>query len=215
MHIETLGTVPYPAAWKLQHQYVEARANNEIEDTLLTLEHPHSITMGRKSPEFTTLKAQGATKWKELSLFMVERGGMTTYHGPGQIILYPIFRLPEGSGPKAFLRLLEKTVIQTLKTFNLDGYAVKDKTGVWIQDKQGRERKIASMGIAVRKSVTYHGLALNVTTDTRYFQTIQPCGFEPSVMVTMEELLEQSPSLVEVTHQMSTTLCSLFKGQWW
>lgn len=184
--IRRLGSVPYNEAWDLQQRLLAERAADSIPDTLLLLEHPHVITLGRKTPGMEALKEK--KEWQGVPLFLVERGGEATYHGPGQLVAYPIFRLPEKLGPKGFLRMLEQAIIRTLKDYDLEAFAQEGATGVWLKDAQdGRDRKIASLGIAVRQGVSYHGLALNVTTDLKYFSLIQPCGFAPSVMTSMAE----------------------------
>lgn len=187
MEIRFLGTLPYDEAWRLQGELLEARAAGKIPDTLLVVEHPPVITMGRKSPELASAKEQGITSIGGVPLFLVERGGEATFHGPGQLVVYPIVKLkmPE-MGPKSFLRLLEEAIIDCCREFGLPSYWIEGKTGVWLKDNEGRERKIASLGIAVRHSVSYHGLALNLSTDLKYFSLIQPCGFASSVMTNLE-----------------------------
>ncbi|NUM88555.1 MAG: lipoyl(octanoyl) transferase LipB [Bdellovibrionales bacterium] len=186
--IRSLGRIPYAEAWEIQRDLLEKRASGEIPDTLLILEHPHVITMGRKTPGVRELEESGRKEWQGVPLFFVERGGEATYHGPGQIVMYPIFELSGSFGPKQFLRLMELAVVDLLRDFFLDAWPIEGKTGVWLKDPLGRERKIASLGIAVRKNVSWHGLALNVSTDLSYFKKISPCGFAPEVMTTLEEL---------------------------
>jgi lipoyl(octanoyl) transferase len=208
MERRSLGTISYPDAWNLQHSLVEERALEKISDTILVLEHPHVITFGRKTPGVIPMEESGQKDWQGVPLFIVERGGEATYHGPGQIVLYPIFRLPEKMGPKHFLRVLEKSIIQCLADFGIKSHFKEGATGVWLTDNEGREKKIASLGISVRKGVSYHGLALNIATELSYFSKIRPCGFASDVMTSMEECLGKkidsqrvSDYLVEAVHK--------------
>jgi lipoyl(octanoyl) transferase len=211
IEIRDLGLLPYQTAWELQLSLLAERAEGKIPDTLLVVEHPQVFTLGRKSPgvrEQTELP-------KELGgipVFPVERGGEATYHGPGQAVLYPIFQLDlMKTGPRVFLRLLENAIIEVLALHGVEGYWQDGKTGVWVKDSQGRERKIASLGIAVRRSVGYHGLALNVNNDLTPFRLIQPCGFAPEVMTNLSELLGREVNFHEVNKQLAQAVIRGFE----
>jgi lipoyl(octanoyl) transferase len=198
MEVRRLGLLPYQDAWDLQLELLAARAEGKIPDTLLVVEHPPVFTLGRKTPgvreEAALPKALGG-----IPVFPVERGGEATYHGPGQAVLYPIFQLDlMTTGPRKFLRMMEEAIIAVLRDFGQSSYWIEGKTGVWLQDGEGRERKIASLGIAVRRSVSYHGLAVNVANDLSPFRLIQPCGFQPEVMTSLSETLGHSVPLKEV-----------------
>ena len=159
-----LGLLSYDEAWRTQLELLEARAENRVPDTLLFVEHPSVITLGRKTPGVR----EGASFPENIGgvpVKLIERGGEATYHGPGQLVVYPIVRLSLRFGPKAFLRAMEEAMIEALSAFGLKATWHEGKTGVWLLDSQNRERKIASLGIAVRKGVSYHGLALNVNND--------------------------------------------------
>lgn len=144
----------------------------------MLVEHPHVITVGRRQGATGNLLRPG-----DVEVVEVERGGDVTYHGPGQIVAYPILALTEGERDlHRFLRNLEEAMIRTLAGFGIEGTREPGKTGVWVA---GGARKIASIGIACRKWITFHGLALNVTTDLGYFARIQPCGFDARVMTSM------------------------------
>lgn len=197
---KNLGRLSYEDAKTFQLDFLEKRANGEIPDTLLFVEHPPVITLGKKSPEVKNMgEADIPKEIRGVPVHLVERGGEATFHGPGQLVAYPIFSLHSALGPKAFLRILEIAIQQTLAQFKIPSYLIEGKTGVWLRDEKDRERKIASLGIAVRKNVSYHGLALNVSTDLTYFSLIQPCGFAPTVMTSMEQILGHSVSLEEVS----------------
>lgn len=200
-----LGLLDYEDAWKLQLELLEERALDQIPDTLLFVEHPPVFTLGRKTPGVR----DGAALPAELAgipVHIIERGGEATYHGPGQLVVYPILTLDVKFGPKAYLRAMEESLIAVLAHFGLEGYWQDGKTGVWLKDSQNHERKIASLGIAVRKGVSYHGLALNVCNDLRPFSLIQPCGFAPTVMTSLSEVLGRDVPVSEVAPLLEAEL---------
>jgi lipoate-protein ligase B len=172
-----LGIREYGEVWARQLELVGARQRDEIPDTLVLVEHPHVITAGR-SAHAENLLAVAATP-----VFEIERGGDVTYHGPGQLVGYPIFLLRDGERDlHRYLRNLEEALIRTLARWKLVGERKKDWTGVWTG---GGARKLASIGIAVKRWVTMHGFALNVSTDLARFAAINPCGLDAAVMGSM------------------------------
>ncbi|MBU6375537.1 MAG: lipoyl(octanoyl) transferase LipB [Bdellovibrionales bacterium] len=188
------GLTPYGLASELQKKLVERRACGEISDTILFLEHSPVVTRGRG------LQWVGAPRERSVPLAAPlpasiefcesERGGDLTYHGPGQLVVYPIVKLDgSGFGPEkdvtSFLRKLEQVFIDWIQELGLRAEARESATGVWVEDK-----KIASIGIAVRRWVVWHGLALNVVNDLGPFQLISPCGFTPEVMSSLGNLLD-------------------------
>src|SRR5262245_66024093 len=171
------GRIPYAEAWRLQRELVDRRANGEISDRLILCEHEPVITAGRRTPA----AALGRLPYP---LHEIERGGELTYHGPGQLVGYPILDLrPRGSDLHRYLRDLEEVLVRALARFGLDGRRNPPHTGVWVGS-----RKIASIGVAVKRWVSYHGFALNVTTDLTAFASFQPCGLEPTVMTSFAAL---------------------------
>jgi lipoyl(octanoyl) transferase len=200
-----LGLMPYEDCWKLQLELLDARYADQIPDTLLFVQHPSVITLGRKTPGVRDGAALPA-EVQGVPVHIIERGGEATYHGPGQLVVYPLLRLNIKFGPKAFLRLMEESMISVLSSYGLNAFWTEGKTGVWILDSQNHERKIASLGIAVRKGVSYHGLALNISTDLRPFTLIQPCGYSPTVMTNMEELLGRAVDFNEVSIRLDLEL---------
>lgn len=181
------GVAPYATIHALQERLVAARARDEVPNLLLTGEHPAVITLGRKTP-------QDGTYAGDFEIVPVERGGEATFHGPGQIVAYPIVHLTQSRKDlHAFQRDLEEIGIRTLADFGLTGIRREGLTGVWIGD-----RKVQSLGIAVRRWVTWHGLALNVTTDLSAFRTFNPCGLDGHVMISMAEALGTTPDLAAV-----------------
>ena len=173
-----------------QLDMVVERQQGARRDALLLVEHPHVITVGRTRGALAHILGAGGVDVVE-----VERGGDVTYHGPGQIVAYPILLLEEGERDlHRFLRNLEEGMIRTLGRWGISAGREAGKTGVWVSG----QRKIASIGIACRKWVTFHGLALNVTTDLGYFARIQPCGFDAAVMTSMERELGAAVPIAEV-----------------
>ena len=176
-----LGTATYRDAWARQLELVELRQHGTVPDTLLLVEHDHVFTLGRRREAEGNVLDAG-----DVEVIGIERGGDVTYHGPGQLVAYPIVLLREGTERDLhkYLRNLEEAVIRTCARFGLATDREPGKTGVWTTTEVGR-KKLCSMGIACRKWVTFHGLALNVATDLSYFSRINPCGFESSVMTSM------------------------------
>jgi lipoyl(octanoyl) transferase len=169
---------PYETIYARQKSLVEARIKGGIPDTLLLGEHPNVITIGRGTHVENLLATQ------EIPVVEIERGGDVTYHGPGQRVGYPILQLEDGERDlHRYLRNLEEVLIRVLRYYDLEGRRNPGWTGVWVGD-----HKIASIGVAVRKWVTYHGFALNVSTDLSYFQRINPCGLPATVMTSLAVL---------------------------
>lgn len=178
MEVRELGLVEYRAAWDLQKRLVDERAAGRIPDTLLLLEHPSVVTCGRGLRS----KSLGATPHP---VFHVERGGDVTYHGPGQLVGYPIVHLKErGLTIGAWLRGIEGALIAALGELGIASERLRGFTGVW-----SRGKKLASIGVAVRSWVAYHGFALNLSTDLAELRGIYPCGLEPGQLSTVEALL--------------------------
>jgi lipoate-protein ligase B len=173
-----LGRVPYSAAWSLQRRLHAARVADEIGDTVLFCEHAPVVTMGKSGKAHNLLVSKDELRRRGVEYFEVERGGDLTYHGPGQLVGYPIFKLPRLREVQAFVRKMEEAVIQALKPFELSGERRSDHPGVFV-----RGSKIASIGAAVRGGTTFHGFALDVSTDLSMFELINPCGM-PATPVT-------------------------------
>ena len=181
LQVIDLGVIDYASAHARQLELVGRRQRGEIEDTLLLCEHPHVITKGRSKASDANVLAAG-----HVPVIEVERGGDVTYHGPGQLVAYPIVLLRDDERDlHKYLRNLEAAVIATMDAFGLAGDREAGKTGVWTTDVGGARRKLCSLGIACRRWVCFHGLALNVATDLAYFARINPCGFDAAVMTSM------------------------------
>lgn len=187
-----LGRIDFKAAWALQLEHVAKRARNEIEDTLLLCEHAPVYTFGRSVKEIPIALPFPA--------YGIERGGKGTYHGPGQLVIYPIVKLP-GPIVLKFIRKLEGWTIDLLAGFGLDSGRRIGETGVWTGKPDHGvcpQLKIASIGIAVKHWVTYHGVALNVNPDLEHFRAIQPCGYEPETMTSLKRELGREITVDEV-----------------
>lgn len=177
-----LGTRPFRDVWTYQLDLVGKRQLDAVPDTLLIVEHPHVFTLGRSRAAQANVVAPG-----DVEVVEIERGGDVTYHGPGQLVAYPIVLLGDGERDlHRFLRNLEEGVIRTCARSLVVADREPGKTGVWTTDASGARKKLCSIGIACRKWVTFHGLALNVTTDLSYFGRINPCGFESTVMTSLQ-----------------------------
>jgi lipoyl(octanoyl) transferase len=205
MQVVDLGVCAFAAAWARQLEEVERRKGGEVDDDLLLLvEHPHVITVGRSRSAAANVLAPG-----DVPVVEIERGGDATYHGPGQLVAYPVLRLRDGERDlHRFLRNLEEAMLRTLARWGLEAGREPGKTGVWLTDAAGARRKIASIGIACRRWVTFHGLALNVTTDLAYFGRINPCGFEASVMTSMAAELGAPPAMADVKRALADDLAA-------
>ena len=172
LDIYELGTVPYEKALEFQENLLAKRIAEEIQDSLILLEHPPTITTGRKGNTENLLVREEYLKKHGISLIHASRGGDITFHGPGQIVGYPILNLKNhGMDIRKHLRSIEEMIIRTLRDFDIEGRRIDGVTGVWV-----KRSKIASIGIAIRKWVTYHGFALNVSTNLDYFDLILSCG---------------------------------------
>ena len=206
LHVDDLGRLDYRAAWARQLALVDERKTGAGADRVLVVEHPHVFTLGRAQKAVANVLAPG-----DVEVIEIERGGDVTYHGPGQLVAYPIVALGDGERDlHRFLRNLEEAVIRTCATFGLATDREPGATGVWCTDRAGARRKLCSIGIACRRWVTFHGLALNVATDLAYFQRINPCGFASSVMTSMAVELDRPLTVAEVTpvltHALAATL---------
>ncbi|MCZ6858136.1 MAG: lipoyl(octanoyl) transferase LipB [Gemmatimonadetes bacterium] len=186
-----LGRMAYSAALDLQRTLAEARIDRTVDrDMLLLVEHPPVVTLGRSFQRKHLPTPPEELERRGIELFDIERGGDITFHGPGQLVGYPIFDLTEHKPDlHLFLRQIEECVIKTVADAGIRAEGREGRTGVWVED-----RKLASIGIHVKKWVTWHGFALNVLTDLSFFDLIVPCGIDEVVMTSMQkELQERAP----------------------
>jgi lipoyl(octanoyl) transferase len=193
-----LGLMDYKEAWdyqaSLQKRIIEAKtvAKPETEKNyLLFVEHPHVFTLGKNGKENNLLIRDDLLRAMQASFYKIDRGGDITYHGPGQLVGYPIFDLDGfGMGIREYIHNLEQAIIDSLSETGITATRLEGATGVWLDsDNPGRTRKICAIGVKVSRSVTMHGFALNVNTDLNYFRYIHPCGFIDKGVTSMEREL--------------------------
>ena len=190
----SLGLVPYRDAWDIQLQLHTEVADRRKPDTLLLVEHPHVYTLGRRGQEHDILIDTDALESLGIEVHHTDRGGEVTYHGPGQLVGYPILSLRRwGGGPLKYVRALERVLIETLAEFGVIAESEGHPTGVWIED-----RKIAAIGVKVSRRTTTHGFALNVCTDLSYFDHIVPCGIPDSRVTSLSLELGREVAVGEV-----------------
>jgi lipoate-protein ligase B len=184
-YILNLGLVDYKEAWDLQHYLWSRRVEGKLPDLLLFLEHPHVITLGRRGNRSNLIVSPEVLEAMKIPLFHVERGGDVTYHGPGQMVVYPILDLKEyGYRLIRYVDQLEEIILRVLDDFGIEGRKDPLNRGVWVN-----QEKIASIGVAIKRWVSFHGFALNYETDLKYFDLIHPCGLRGKKMTTLTKIL--------------------------
>ena len=204
-----LGTIEYNWAYRLQRKLFEQRVKDERGDTLLLLEHPPTITVGASGKLENILVPQSQLSDKGINVFFTDRGGDVTYHGPGQLVGYPIIGLRErGRDVHRYLDKLEEMLIRTLADFSIKGSRDRTHAGVWVRNKE-----IAAIGLKVKRWVTMHGFALNVDVDLRPFSFINPCGFSHRKATSISSLTSQSTSVRTVTERLLAHFSDIFNVQ--
>ena len=207
MQLIDLGTRGYKEVWDLQKEIHEKRVSNKTSNTLLLVEHYPVITMGKSGSDGNVLFPVDFLKEKGVEYYQIERGGDATYHGPGQLVGYPIFNVKDGlAGIKPFINGIEKAIIRTLEDFQINGYKKEKMIGVWTD-----RGKICSIGVAVRRWVSFHGFALNVNTDLTYFDLIVPCGLRNVEMTSMQQIQGREISMDEVKSSIVRSFSKVFR----
>jgi lipoate-protein ligase B len=199
--------VEYGEAWELQRRLAAARRAGQIDDVLILLEHPHVYTLGRRADEAHVLA--NASRLGEIgaTLFRIDRGGDVTYHGPGQLVGYPILDLQgRGQDVHRYVEDLEETIIRTLADFGVEADRVAGYPGVWVGEK-----KIAAIGVKVARWVTSHGFALNVDPDLAYFDEIIPCGLHDRGVTSLARLLGRAVPSSDVTASLVRHFSAVFE----
>jgi len=212
LRVQRLGLVPYAAALDLQQQLVAQRRAGEIDDQLLLLEHPHVITMGTSAhPEHVLVDAAQRLSLG-VELFEAGRGGDVTYHGPGQLVGYPILDLnPDRCDLHRYVRDIEEALIRALDCFAIPGARKRGLTGVWVG-----EEKIAAIGVRVSSGwISSHGFALNVDPELRFFGAIVPCGIRDHGVTSMARVLGTAPPLELVAEQVAASFAAVFERILW
>ena len=194
MDVRRLGLVPYREAWAMQQRLAEARHSGLVPDTLVLLEHPHTYTIGRSGTRDHVYLDDLELERRGITCLEVDRGGDVTYHGPGQLVGYPIFDLGPQPDVGRYLRTLEGCLIDVLADFGVKAGRLDGYTGVWIGDT----KKIAAIGVKVSQGITTHGFALNVATDLSLFDHILPCGIPDKGVTSIAAELGRAPAMRDV-----------------
>ena len=181
-----LGTIDYRQAWDLQIELSQAVHDGKHPNTLLLLEHPHVYTQGRLSQQEHLLLNENQLAERGIDLVETDRGGQITYHGPGQLVAYPVVNLRDWGGPLRYVRTLEQIIIQSLSSFGIAAGLVEGLTGVCVGDL-----KIAAIGVKISRGVAHHGFSINVNNDLSYFDHIVPCGITDRRVTSMQQILGQ------------------------
>jgi lipoate-protein ligase B len=200
----------YKKAWDLQRDLWSRRVREELPDLLLFLEHPHVITLGRRGNRSYLIASQEILDAMAIHIYHVERGGDVTYHGPGQLVVYPILDL-KGYGYRLirYIDQLEEVILRTLKDFGMEGKKDSLNRGVWVNGE-----KIASLGVTIKRWVSFHGLALNYETDLSYFDLIHPCGLVGKKMTSMEKILGEKIPRERLIERIRFHFKEIFLRDW-
>lgn len=213
-----LGVMEYRAAWELQERLfnrviAQKKANTgSTESYLLFCEHPHVYTLGKSGSESNLLLDSIQLQAKDATFVKTNRGGDITYHGPGQIVGYPILNL-EGlvKGARAYIEKMEEAIIETLAGYGIPTERLPGATGVWLDTtKPGKTRKICAIGVRTSHWVSMHGFALNVNTDLRYFGYINPCGFTDKAVTSLSAELGRPVDIEEVKNRLMSSLAAIY-----
>lgn len=222
VRFEDLGIIDYQEAWDYQEKLfaatiarkIEARNNPDTPPTehhLLFCEHPHVYTLGKSGSIDHLLVNEAQLKEQDATFYKINRGGDITYHGPGQLVGYPIFDLDHFfTDIHKYMRFLEEAVIQTLAEFGIKGERSEGMTGVWIEPDTDRARKICAMGVKSSRWVTMHGIGFNVNSNLSYFSNIVPCGIEQKAVSSMQAELQREVDMNQVKEILKSKLAELF-----
>lgn len=209
--------ISYSEAWQRQTEWFDAlvrakHSGESYENRIIMCEHPPVYTLGRSGKENNMLLGEEQLKAIGATLHHIDRGGDITYHGPGQLVCYPILNLEEfGVGLKEYVHLLEEAVIGVCASYGIRAGRLEKATGVWLDGDTPRARKICAIGVRSSHYVTMHGLALNVNTDLRYFSYIHPCGFIDKGVTSLQQELGEETPLAEVKERLDRELRMLLK----
>lgn len=201
-----LGLIDYKESWDLQKEILELRAGGKINDVLFLLEHPHTYTLGKVADKKNLIGSEEYLEKNKISVYDIDRGGDITYHGPGQIVGYPIIDLQEWEmDTHKYLRGLEEVIIRTCAEYGIEGTRNPKYTGVWIED-----RKIAAIGIKVSRWITMHGFAFNINTDLDFFKGIIPCGINDKDVTSVSRETGKKVELDEVKEKLISNFKIIF-----
>lgn len=209
-----LGQIPYAEAWDLQRRIVAARKSATIPDVLLFVEHPHVITLGRNAKREHLLASDALLQQMNVEVCESDRGGDITYHGPGQLVAYPILNLAEIRRDLGwYVRQLEEAMIRTSAEYKITAERREGRTGIWVDVAAGIEEKLGAIGVHVSRWVTSHGLAYNVSTCLRYFDLIVPCGIRDKRATSLEKLCGREIAIPEVAQRMARHIGDCFERE--
>jgi lipoyl(octanoyl) transferase len=223
VYFENLGLIDYKDAWDYQERIFKKTIDQKIKirdghsdvptkNYLLVCEHPHVYTLGKSGDKNNLLYTEDQLASVDAKYYEINRGGDITYHGPGQLVVYPIFDLDHFfSDIHKYLRFLEEAVIRTLDEYNLVGTRIEGLTGVWIDADKPTARKICAFGVKSSRWVTMHGIGFNVNTDLNYFSHIVPCGIDDKAVTSMEKELGKNISMQKVIQILTGKLEELFQ----
>ncbi len=201
------GLLDYQQAWDLQKELQQRRIKNECSDTLILTEHPHTYTIGKGGGEENLVASESSLKREGIKVYRIERGGDITYHGPGQVVGYPILDLHDYYlDTLRFLRDLEEVIILTLKDYSVEAGRIEGLTGVWVDGE-----KIAALGVKMSRWVTMHGFAFNINPDLAYYQNIIPCGIADKPVTSLKKILGKEVVLDEVEEKLVTHFSQVFQ----
>lgn len=209
------GLIPYEEAWNRQREWFNEvvaakQAGQPCHNRIVLCEHPPVYTLGRSGKASNMLLGEEQLKRVGATLYHIDRGGDITYHGPGQLVCYPILNLEDFSlGLRDYIYVLEEAVIRVCATYGIKAGRLEKATGVWLEGDTPRARKICAMGVHASHFVTMHGLALNVNTDLRYFSYIHPCGFVDKGVTSLQKELHREVSMEEVKNCLCAELFAL------
>src|ERR1700679_3712413 len=207
-----LGLISYAAAYALQQQVVVARKRGDLHDMLLLCEHPHVITLGRNGKTANLRASDRLRAQMNVDFCETDRGGDITYHGPGQIVGYPILDLTEHRRDvRWYVQLLEEMMIRTSAEFGIVARRVEGRHGLWVDSAADQEEKLAAIGVHLSRWVTSHGFAYNVSTDLRYFDLIVPCGIAGKRATSLERALGRSLSSKEIAQDLISHFGQVFE----
>ncbi|MBC8594646.1 lipoyl(octanoyl) transferase LipB [Oscillospiraceae bacterium N12] len=207
--------VPYAEAWQRQTEWFDnlilaKQKGEDYENRIIMCEHPHVYTLGRSGKENNMLLTEAQLEKIGATLYHIDRGGDITYHGPGQLVCYPILNLEEfGLGLKEYVHVLEEAVIRVCESYGISAGRLEKATGVWLEGNTSRARKICAIGVRSSHFVTMHGLALNVNTDLRYFSYIHPCGFIDKGVTSLRQELGHDLPMSEVKQRLEAEIKAL------
>ncbi|PKR82270.1 lipoyl(octanoyl) transferase [Brumimicrobium salinarum] len=225
--VKDLGVIDYKKAWDYQEFLFKSTVDLKIEirkdlstDTtknyLLFCEHPHVYTLGKSGDQSHLLLSEERLTEIQATYYKINRGGDITYHGPGQLVMYPIFDLESYffTDIHKYMRFLEEAVIRTLAEYNVESGRVKGYTGVWLDGGTDKERKICAMGVKSSRWVTMHGIGFNINTDLNYFNYIVPCGIEDKSVTSLKKELGYAVDMNEVKYKLQNHMATLFNAKY-